>query len=433
MKLRRGQIVVLVIVAVVGVMVLRSVFSREPAYRGKKVGAWFKQYYRTGQWSSAKNERRHEEASRAIVALGTNAVPFLVRECFSASRDFSPKTNVQAFLASWRGPVRFPPFVPADMVRQEAADALLKIRPPANLLLPLVTNRLNDPDQVRQRMAVYLLGTVGQGAEAAVPLLRGKFQSEDFQQRVLAVFGLDRLGAAAWPVTADLIEVVRTNGGGPAYYAMRALAKIGPSASNAIPVLKEKFIAQTNLTEQAGIAGALICIDPSSKLAPEFLERRRMYGGPDGVLPLLFFLSEMGTNARTTLPMLKTILRDPDTVASKVALEAVYHLGETNLAIGTAVEWLKSDKGPTRFNALTFMLRVQPTHELVMSNLVTELNEMMWGVEVVNEAARLGALSKPLIPRLRDMATSETNPYRQAAREALEIIEADIAAKEMGR
>jgi hypothetical protein len=131
--------------------------------------------------------------------------------------------------------------------------------------------------------------------------------------------------------------------------------------------------------------------------------------------------------------LLKTTLRGPDTIASRAALEAMYQLGETNLAISTAVEWLKSDKSATRFNAMRFMLRVQPTHELVMSNLVTELNEMTWGVRIVNDVARLGAPSKPLIPRLREMAASETNPYRQAAREALEIIEADIAAKKAGQ
>src|SRR6185295_8404219 len=260
----RKRIIILILVvfaAGMGFIFCRSLFSNEPKYHGQKMSVWFKQYYRTGQWSRRSDDIQHEQAARAIRAMGTNAIPFLVAECFSTSREFPLQTNLFTFLATLPKPFRFPPFVSAMSVREEAAEAIGEIKPPANLLLPLVTNHLSDPDKYQRWMAVYLLGRIGEGGEAAVPFLREKLRSADAQELNLAALSLDRLGPAAASAVNELTEFVRTNNWHAITFAYCALARIGPAASNAIPVLREKLAGETNTLRRAGIAAALICID----------------------------------------------------------------------------------------------------------------------------------------------------------------------------
>src|SRR5688572_9296161 len=115
---KRISIVLLILLGLpVALVLFRSMFDDEPQHRGKRLSVWFKQYYRTGQWSRHRQELQHEQAARALRAMGTNAIPFLVAECFTTSQESPLQTNVLTFLAALPKPFRFPPFVPAAMVR----------------------------------------------------------------------------------------------------------------------------------------------------------------------------------------------------------------------------------------------------------------------------------------------------------------------------
>jgi len=422
LKTRFARLLLLVFGIAVAVLLFGVLRDRGPEYRGRRLSQWFKQYYRTGQESRQPDELRREQAARALRAIGTNAIPFLVEECFTINRESPLQTNVLSFLAALPRPFRFPPFVPAMSVREEAANAVGEIKPPARLLVPLVTNRLNDPDKFQRWMGVYLLGRIGEGGEAAVPFLREKLRSADAQELALATLSLDRLGSAAGSAVTDLVEFVRTNSFQPTYYACRALARIGPAASNAIPVLKAKLAVETNAMRQVSIAVALVCIDSHQAEAMGVLETQLADTNTPG--KAIYALSDIGTNAKPALPLLLTALNNPEPVVWRQALSVIVSLGETNLAISRALEKLAQDDRAVRHHAMTFLLRAQPTNAAAMSNLVVELNELVWNSSTIKEATRLGALAQPVIPRLREIAGSKTNPFRDEARKALAVIEA---------
>ena len=300
--------------------------------------------------------------------------------------------------------------------------AIGEIKPPANLLLPQVTNRLNSPDKFQRWMAVYLLGRIGEGGEAAVPFLREKLRSADAQELALATLSLERLGSASRSATMDLIEFVRTNSFHPTYYACRALARIGPPASNALPVLQAKLAAETNAMRQASIAVALVCIDGHQAEAMGVLESR--LADTNAPSSVIYALQDIGTNATPALPLLLAALNDQDPSVWGPGLSVILSFGETNLAISSALEKLNQGDRAARHHAMAFLLRVQPTNAAAMSNLVIELNELVWNISTIKEAARLGALAQPVIPRLREIAGSKTSPYRNEARKALADIEA---------
>src|SRR5262245_42519643 len=100
--MRKRIIVALLAVfaVVIGLLVLPEVFSREPKYHGKRLSDWFKQYYRTGNRHSNRqsDEGNRTRASRALKAIGTNAVPYLVAQCLATNQDSPWHTNLMKFL-----------------------------------------------------------------------------------------------------------------------------------------------------------------------------------------------------------------------------------------------------------------------------------------------------------------------------------------------
>ena len=179
MKTRFARSLLLVFGIAAGLVLFEVLRSREPEYQGKRLSAWFKQYYRTGQRYDQSSKDQHEQAAQAFRAIGTNAVPFLLNEFYGYSPDSPLRTNVLTFLSRLPEPFRFPPFVPAWMICEEAARAIHEIKPPDQFFLPLVTNRLYGTLKLERDATIYLLCTVGCGAREVMPFLRDMLRSTE--------------------------------------------------------------------------------------------------------------------------------------------------------------------------------------------------------------------------------------------------------------
>src|SRR5678815_647036 len=91
--------VLLVVVAGIGYGILGR---RELRYQGKSLSDWFVQFYtprRYGDETDETDDARRSEAAAAIRAIGTNAVPFLLKECFSNEQDSSIRSNILTSLS----------------------------------------------------------------------------------------------------------------------------------------------------------------------------------------------------------------------------------------------------------------------------------------------------------------------------------------------
>ena len=234
----------------------------EPKYEGKEFSVWFRQYYTSGQHSSRYDENRHQEAKEALCAMGTNAVPLLVEECYSTSRNAGP-TNLLKFLSVLPPPFRFPPFVPPIFISEEAAQILYEIKPPAQFFLPRVTNALASTNQYERRTALYLLGGIGEGAETATPWLIKGLRSPDQWETVLAAQSAARLGPPVRAIIPELISMMTNVPGsrGSIWGICQALGSMGSNAAPAVPILKAKALIETNLAMKLMIAGTLCRID----------------------------------------------------------------------------------------------------------------------------------------------------------------------------
>src|SRR6185436_9597330 len=110
---------------VIGVIVLPEVFSNEPTYHGKRVSAWFKQYCRTG-FTSDHDIIDFKDASDALEAMGTNAVPWLVKRYMDFKPDWPLREKVQTFLHE---KFHFPEYFGSEALSANAAYLLWEIRP----------------------------------------------------------------------------------------------------------------------------------------------------------------------------------------------------------------------------------------------------------------------------------------------------------------
>ncbi len=296
--------------AVFGGLLVRAWTSREPEFHGRSVSSWFRQYSR-----SIHDENAKEESQLALRALGTNAVSFLLRECFSTHQDSAASTNFQTFLAHLPWPFRFAPFVSANEIRETAAEMVQAIKPPAAFILPYVTNAFKGTNQGQHRMAIYLLADIGEGAERAVPWLRLGLRSSDAWLITLAMRSAERLGRAAREVVPDLMAGLtnvpiqrRFLWGGS-----KALASIGHEAAPAIPLLKERFLGETDIAVRLVIAGAVCRIDPQeSALLDDVIGEMTKLEDKARLQQLLNLLGEIGPSAKAAIPFLQGLLTDKD-------------------------------------------------------------------------------------------------------------------------
>src|SRR5256884_6803628 len=175
----------------------------EPGYKGEPLSFWFREYCLA--WPNASGAP--EPITDAIRAMGSDAVPYLVRELLSTNQDSGiRKWYVRLAdslpLTLQRG---LPRSISADQRRDKASDALFYTKPSAYVLLRLLTNALDSPDVTQRRRALFVLGGAGNGAQSAVPYLVAALKDPDTIARSLAAQSLKLLGGQAASAGPQLV------------------------------------------------------------------------------------------------------------------------------------------------------------------------------------------------------------------------------------
>ena len=103
--------------------------SREPRYQGKTLSHWFKEYcYRSTILPYHHDDE--QEATEALKALGTNALPFLLREAFNTNADSALRVSIHGLFKTLPDSWHLPRFVIREVFRRRAADAIQEINHP---------------------------------------------------------------------------------------------------------------------------------------------------------------------------------------------------------------------------------------------------------------------------------------------------------------
>src|SRR6266436_503090 len=138
---------------------------REPNYQGKRLSQWLAEL----DIRSTSEANGREQATKALCALGTNALPTLTT--MLCTKD-SPWTKALIKLDSSQSFFHFP-VAPASVVQARALQAYGILGSLAEANVPVLIRILEEEPSPEIRACVaFALGQIGRGAKTAIPALR---------------------------------------------------------------------------------------------------------------------------------------------------------------------------------------------------------------------------------------------------------------------
>lgn len=427
---------VLVWVSAIGLAIILSWKWRDhgPTHAGKSVPQWFQQFYSAGSYAGQSwDDEARLEATQALQTLGSDATPFLIKEAFKHRRDTFLS---RPFYEVWRKLYpKSPPFINADDLATEAVAALREIKPPAQTILPLLTNALTGPDTFRRRQALIMLGGIGDGAEAGLPFLVQALRQPQPWERGLAAQSLKWLGPMARPVLPGMIEALPLRPC-PAYL-IQAVGSFGSDARAALPALEAKLTG-TNQQDRLRAAVALTQIDDghpqaiaaikSAMIANSDPQTRR---DPQARRTAIWALREMKSGGADLIPDLQKLTREGGSEFGRVAIDVLERIAP-NAAVELLLEQLGSNSPRAQIWAAGRLLRMQPNHPQALALLIDNLksgSRIGLRSDVVEQLGEVSPDASEAVALLEKIAKDEQDAARGAAEKSLK----KIKRKQSGR
>ena len=405
-----------------------------PTYQGRDVRGWLlfqerQSYFSIGHSSYAFAVK--PDVVAALRAMGTNAFPPLVEEAFH--REETKRQKLLGWLKENCDPLvqRLPEevagwFLAGSDINILAEDAISELQPPATVLFPLITNRLDGPDgDIARRLLLWVADDRETAARLLIPFLS---QTNDLIPRMLS-----RLGPAARVAIPKLMAGFDSTNIYVRLQTAACLGAIGPEASNALPVLRAAFTVETNQFRRSFIAMNALRIG-----APEFWaenELRRVLAGTDQ--RLRYDMVDRLTSWTNVSPLpereLETLARcdacdawPPVSSATPVAALAIDVLYNANLDRSRIMQVLAdciwSKNLYVRADALDHMLEFKPSNAPAFAGLTNTLAKPQTRTfDGSYSYDRLVARLVKLVP---------VNPQAQQALDELRITPADVAEVE---
>ncbi len=260
--LSRQALTVLFFVALATTIGTLCAQSAEPRYQGRSLSKWLSTYRDAG--ADTPEEKR---ASEAVRAIGTNAIPQLLR--MLTSRDYQMQMDANNGFTIL-GPIAAPA-VPAlsallkgtnELSMFTAAQSLGGIGAPAlPALLEALTNR-----HFKVATEAYLaIGALGTNAKPAIPILLRDLQHPNHFYRERAADALGSLHIEPETVVPALTNLLTDQSLTARHHAIQSLGQFGPAARPAVPTILP-FLTNANLSYTATAA--------LRQIAPEVLVNR---------------------------------------------------------------------------------------------------------------------------------------------------------------
>lgn len=342
-------------------------------YRGRSVEAWARM--------AASN---NGEAEAAIRAMGTNAVPELIR--LLHARDPFPRSQVWALARRNTSPLRqwFPGIKPPDAASVRAG-------------------------------AIRSLGILGPDARMAAPALGKVLRGSDHQERADASAALGRIGKDALPVLLDALEDRNAD---VRRAAASALAQLGPDAQGAVPALARLLLdPDRNVRDVAAYALQTIGAPAAGLLGKAIAEGDERAQGA-AVQSLLLMVRSL----RQAQPALVKMAQSENPGSRQQAIEALgaIHI-PNNPTIKTLTNALSDPVLQVRLTAVNALANVSIRGQAAVPALMICLDDP--SPELRQAATRtlglIGVPAKAAVPKLQALMEDTNNSVRLEAKEAL--------------
>jgi len=254
--------------------------SAEPKYQGQSLTKWL------GNYSRAEADSPQEKrASEAVRAIGTNAIPHLLR--MLTSDDLQLQMDAKNGFTIL-GPTAAPA-VPAlakllastnEVNLFMAAQTLGEIGAPA---LPVLMETLTNRHYKVATQAYLAIGALSTNARPAIPILLRDLQLQNHFYRERAADTLGSLHIEPEMVVPALINLLTDPSLAARHLAIQSLGQFGPTARSAVPAISP-FLTDADLSYTA--ATALHEIAPETFTnAPRITPRKDLTNLPPRYVP----------------------------------------------------------------------------------------------------------------------------------------------------
>jgi hypothetical protein len=231
---RRLSIFICVLLAgVLGLMIWRASVPQEPVYEGRTLSSWLDHHVASSAARPPYNSPGWQQADKALRAIGTNAVPTLLK--MISAKDPPPlvrKAKQFAARYPWTGiNYRY-----ASELNEEAEYAIQVLGTNAVSAVPgLIRIYEQNLSPTSQRCAAEALGNIGRGAEPAVPVLIRQFTHTNDDVRFSAVSAVMRISGKPEVVIPALTSVLQDSNVSVRWNALVGLSMFGKRARSAVP------------------------------------------------------------------------------------------------------------------------------------------------------------------------------------------------------
>jgi HEAT repeat protein len=280
--------------------------------------------------------------------------------------------------------------------RVRAAKDLGRLGWLAREALPALIGSLHDGDAKVREAVAHAIGLMGPDA---LPTLVGMLAHDDKYVRRNAVWAMGKLGPLARPALADLCDALKDPDPRTASGAAQALGSLGTDGADAVPALAEAMRG-TNIVLCRLAAKALSQIGtPALATLIAHLQHADPFVRGESALAIGW----MGAAARTAVPFLARLIRGPES-------SLVCTPGPVSLT-PTAIE-VRPDSG-------------SPTPPQLRDDEIGESGDVNCRVFAAQALGRIGPAAAAALTDLHDAASQGPEPVRQAAQQALRLIQSE--------
>jgi HEAT repeat protein len=285
---------------------------------------------------------------------------------------------------------------PESADRLRAARDLARLGWLAREALPALVGALEDEDAKVREVSAQAIGNMGPDV---LPTLAGMLTHHDKYVRRNAVWAIGKLGPLARPVLAELCAGLKNSDPRTASGAAQALGNIGADAAEAVPPLAEAMRG-TNIVLCRLAAKALSQIGaPALATLIAHLQHSDPFVRGESAMAIGW----MGPLARSAVPFLAEIVRDPRATARRTPPPAA-----PKKPAGSGVWMADSDT-------------ITPAQTPGPDAASTEDSCRVYAAQALGRIGRSAAVA---LPDLREAVLSGPEPLRIAAEQAIRLIEA---------
>jgi HEAT repeat protein len=240
LKKRRRVLLAVAVMVILGAAIVLSLAPWEPVYQGKPLRFWL-QAYRIPPVSGLApavidpDAPSPDEAGKAIRAMGTNAIPTLLR--MLQYQEPSLKVSLRDYLTRWFPRLR----IRSNYGHERNHQAMMAFSALGSNAAPCAPQLIalydEHPDPFLRQYIPAVLAAIGPPARQAVPMLLRAVTLTNNVIRVNSVTALGKIHADETAVVPALTNCLRDPYQEVERNAIWALWEFGPKAKAAVPAL----------------------------------------------------------------------------------------------------------------------------------------------------------------------------------------------------